>query len=64
MAVGGFHLGDKDKRDIERIIAHCKKRGIQKIAPSHCTGDTAVDLFRKNYREHFVSVQVGQTIDV
>lgn len=62
LVLGGFHLGGASKAGIEGIIADFKQLGVQKVAPCHCTGDTAIGLFRDAYREDFVQNGAGTVL--
>lgn len=62
--MGGFHLMDKNRREIETIISNMKKLGVRYVGPCHCTGNKARDLFQQAYREHFINIGVGKRIDV
>lgn len=59
LVVGGFHLGGASRRHIERIISEFQRVGVQAVAPCHCTGDKARDLFRQAYGEDFIACGVG-----
>jgi len=64
MVLGGFHLMDKDKRMIESIVDEFKKLGVEKVGPTHCTGYEAKEIFRNKYGKDFISVNVGEVIEV
>ncbi|MCK4248510.1 MAG: MBL fold metallo-hydrolase, partial [Candidatus Omnitrophica bacterium] len=64
MVFGGFHLMNKDKRVINLIADEFKKLGVQKAGPSHCSGLEAEEIFRNKYKDDFVEIKVGQTIEV
>jgi metal-dependent hydrolase (beta-lactamase superfamily II) len=36
---------------------------VEKVAPSHCTGDDARDLFKDKFGENCISVGVGFSMD-
>jgi len=44
--IGGFHLKDSSLQEIKNVVATLKSMDIKKFAPLHCTGKTAVDLFK------------------
>ncbi len=46
MVLGGFHLMGCEEGEIGRIIRELKRLGVRRFAPSHCTGDRALELFR------------------
>jgi 7,8-dihydropterin-6-yl-methyl-4-(beta-D-ribofuranosyl)aminobenzene 5'-phosphate synthase len=62
LVLGGFHLSGASKAKIEGIIADFKRLGVQKVAPCHCTGDTAIGLFRDAYREDFIRNGIGTVL--
>ena len=64
LVLGGFHLGGASKRQVERIIADFRDLGVQKVAPCHCTGDRAIEIFAEEYGEDFVRVGVGCVITI
>ena len=64
LVLGGFHLLKKSETEIEEVIAEFKKLGVQKVAPTHCTGDKAIELFKKAYGENFVSAGVGAKLSL
>jgi 7,8-dihydropterin-6-yl-methyl-4-(beta-D-ribofuranosyl)aminobenzene 5'-phosphate synthase len=47
MVLGGFHLMGYGDGEIRRIIRELRRLGVQRFAPSHCTGDRALELFRR-----------------
>ena len=46
LVVGGFHLGDKSRNQLRNIIAEFRRLGVQKVSPTHCTGEEAIALTR------------------
>jgi len=62
--IGGFHLMDKDTRIVKLIADKFKKMNIEKVGPTHCSGKTAQDLFKKIYGPDFIDIKVGQSLDI
>lgn len=62
--MGGFHLKDKNIQDLESIIEEIYSLGVEKIAPTHCSGSLAEELFRKKYKNNFVAVSTGVILDI
>ena len=63
MLAGGFHLleiADKDK--LQSVIAELRQLGVERILPTHCTGDGAIDLFRTEFGEAYLDGGVGRTV--
>ena len=64
LLMGGFHLGGRSDSDIRAIIQRLKTLGVEKVAPSHCTGDNAIRLFRDAWQDDFVEGGLGAVIEV
>ncbi len=64
LVFGGFHLKESDGRAIEIVVDNFKKMGIMKAGPTHCSGDAAEGIFKKFYGGNFVTVKVGQEMEV
>lgn len=64
LVLGGFHLGGASEERIKETIAQFQRLGVQKVAPSHCTGDNAISLFRQVYGEDLVASGAGRLIEI
>lgn len=64
LLMGGFHLRSKSEAELHTIIARLKALGVQKVAPSHCTGERAIALFRAAWGEDFVEGGLGAVIEL
>jgi 7,8-dihydropterin-6-yl-methyl-4-(beta-D-ribofuranosyl)aminobenzene 5'-phosphate synthase len=62
LALGGFHLMGMGKMQITEIIRQLKGLGVTKVAPSHCTGDQAISLFKAAWGENFLEGGAGAII--
>ncbi|MCK5768326.1 MAG: MBL fold metallo-hydrolase [Candidatus Atribacteria bacterium] len=62
LVMGGFHLGGENKGGIENIISSFRKLGVNYAGPCHCSGDSARQLFKKEYGENFINVGVGRVV--
>jgi 7,8-dihydropterin-6-yl-methyl-4-(beta-D-ribofuranosyl)aminobenzene 5'-phosphate synthase len=54
LVMGGFHLLNKNASEIDRIIRVLKEIGVQKVSPSHCTGEEAMLRFKRAWGENFI----------
>jgi len=63
-ALGGFHLLDKKRKEIELIVSEFKGMGIKKVGPTHCSGKIAEEIFKKQYRENFIPINSKETIEI
>ena len=64
LVMGGFHLGGASQAAIEGIVEDFRKLGVQKVAPCHCTGRRAMEIFAAEYGENFIEVGVGLVLDI
>ncbi len=64
MVFGGFHLLDKDKKAIRKVIKEFKKLGVQNVGPTHCSGRKTMKLFQKEYDKNFVPIKVGLELNL
>lgn len=62
LGMGGFHLKGESAQNIVKIVKTIKEFGVQQIAPSHCTGEAAIEVFRKDFGEDFIESGVGRKI--
>ena len=62
LLAGGFHFYETSKAKLPSIIAELRQLGVEKVLPSHCTGDEAIALFRTEYGENYVEGGVGRTV--
>jgi 7,8-dihydropterin-6-yl-methyl-4-(beta-D-ribofuranosyl)aminobenzene 5'-phosphate synthase len=62
--IGGTHLGFCSQNQLDRTVTAISKKGISKMAVSHCTGFLAsTRLFMKMPKE-FQLAMVGYTMEV
>jgi 7,8-dihydropterin-6-yl-methyl-4-(beta-D-ribofuranosyl)aminobenzene 5'-phosphate synthase len=62
LAMGGFHLKSESTQNIEQIVKTIQDDGVQKIAPSHCTGEAAIQIFKNRFGKDFIGSGVGKKI--
>jgi 7,8-dihydropterin-6-yl-methyl-4-(beta-D-ribofuranosyl)aminobenzene 5'-phosphate synthase len=62
LVIGGFHLQWATGSQIERIIRTFERLGVRYVAPTHCTGEKAQQLFEKHFGNRYLQVGVGKTI--
>jgi 7,8-dihydropterin-6-yl-methyl-4-(beta-D-ribofuranosyl)aminobenzene 5'-phosphate synthase len=62
--IGGFHLGGANQRQVSGIISDFRQLGVQRVAPCHCTGDRARQMFVNEYGENCTLAGVGSVISV
>lgn len=62
--MGGFHLLNKSKNELENILKEFKKSNIKYVGPCHCSGDLTRKLFEEEYKEKFINIGAGKTIEI
>lgn len=62
MVLGGFHLMNKSKKEIQSIISELKQLGVQKCGATHCTGESQIEYFKEGFGDQFVDLGVGSII--
>lgn len=62
--MGGFHLKGESPSELRRIGAELKALGVKRVAPSHCTGEEARELFRQLWGPDFIESGVGAVIEI
>jgi 7,8-dihydropterin-6-yl-methyl-4-(beta-D-ribofuranosyl)aminobenzene 5'-phosphate synthase len=64
LVTGGFHLVRTPVEQVGAIIADFRRLGVEKAAPSHCTGDAAIAMFRDEYGDDFIASGVGRVFEI
>jgi 7,8-dihydropterin-6-yl-methyl-4-(beta-D-ribofuranosyl)aminobenzene 5'-phosphate synthase len=64
LVMGGFHLADYSTAKVEDVIAELNRSGVQRAAPSHCTGDRAIEQFRAAFGIDFIAIGAGAILHV
>jgi 7,8-dihydropterin-6-yl-methyl-4-(beta-D-ribofuranosyl)aminobenzene 5'-phosphate synthase len=49
---------------MKRIASELQDLGVQYIAPSHCTGDHAMEYFQRTWGPNFISSGCGARISI
>jgi 7,8-dihydropterin-6-yl-methyl-4-(beta-D-ribofuranosyl)aminobenzene 5'-phosphate synthase len=60
--MGGFHLLDEHKSEMEKIVAGIRRLGVSYVAPCHCSGTFLKEALRIEYGNNFIEVGVGRII--
>jgi 7,8-dihydropterin-6-yl-methyl-4-(beta-D-ribofuranosyl)aminobenzene 5'-phosphate synthase len=62
--MGGFHLRGQSEPALQSTLHTLRELSVRKVAPSHCTGEEAVALFREARGSDFIDGGCGAVIDV
>ena len=64
LLMGGFHLPGLGESMVRGTVQTLRNLGIHKVAPSHCTGDVAIKMFREHWGSDFIEGGCGAIIEV
>jgi len=59
LVTGGFHLINATNQEVLDMSAKLKQSGVKKLAPSHCTGRLAMEIFKEEWGEHYLRLYLG-----
>jgi 7,8-dihydropterin-6-yl-methyl-4-(beta-D-ribofuranosyl)aminobenzene 5'-phosphate synthase len=62
LVMGGFHLINSAEPDLELISRRLRELGVKNLGASHCTGDKAITLFKKDFGKNYIPLGVGKEI--
>ncbi|MFH0756371.1 MAG: MBL fold metallo-hydrolase [Bacteroidota bacterium] len=60
--IGGLHLMQHSEAQLEKIASSLKDLGVQKICPTHCTGDKSITFLKQSFGEGYISGGTGKVI--
>jgi 7,8-dihydropterin-6-yl-methyl-4-(beta-D-ribofuranosyl)aminobenzene 5'-phosphate synthase len=63
LVMGGFHLLHDSAKSIRRIVDGFQQAGVRYVAPSHCSGEEALQLFAEAYGKRYIRSGAGRVID-
>jgi 7,8-dihydropterin-6-yl-methyl-4-(beta-D-ribofuranosyl)aminobenzene 5'-phosphate synthase len=64
LLMGGFHLRSMGRQESHKIVRILKELGIERVAPSHCTGEQTIAQFQKTWGEGFIKSGCGAAIEL
>jgi 7,8-dihydropterin-6-yl-methyl-4-(beta-D-ribofuranosyl)aminobenzene 5'-phosphate synthase len=63
LVMGGYHLGSRGDTALLRIVSEMRELGVERVVPTHCSGELARRRFRDGYGEDYFEVGVGYSLD-
>jgi 7,8-dihydropterin-6-yl-methyl-4-(beta-D-ribofuranosyl)aminobenzene 5'-phosphate synthase len=64
LLIGGFHLIGKSQEEITSIVKKLDELNVKMVAPCHCSGDTARNLFKRHYGNNYIECGAGLIFDI
>jgi 7,8-dihydropterin-6-yl-methyl-4-(beta-D-ribofuranosyl)aminobenzene 5'-phosphate synthase len=62
--LGGFHLKKMSNDEVVSVCDRLMDLGVQKAGPTHCSGEVAANIFKKKFRENYMTIASGKDFDV
>ncbi len=62
LVMGGFHYRDKSKAECRQLAKFLKERSVQKVMPTHCSGDQTREILKEAFGENYVEGGVGRVV--
>ncbi|MBC7289347.1 MAG: MBL fold metallo-hydrolase [Armatimonadetes bacterium] len=64
LVIGGMHLMDQSKTAVRQIVGRLQELCVERVAPLHCTGPAAQQLFADAYGQKYISGGVGTVLEL
>lgn len=64
LVMGGFHLRHESPAEVDAVVRRLRELGVQRVAPTHCTGDAAIARFRAAWGSAFLEAGVGRVVRI
>lgn len=62
LVMGGFHLSGAGAGHVESTVETVRALGVERVGATHCTGDAAIEAFKREWSENFVALGVGRVL--
>ena len=62
--LGGFHLLQHSDEEVAAIVTRFRELGVERVGATHCTGDKAIEAFRKAYGPQFMELGAGRVVEL
>lgn len=64
LLIGGFHLMGRSPNEIIEIANRLDELKVERIAPCHCSGDTARRLFSHHFADNYFECGAGLALEI
>ena len=64
LLIGGFHLTGRSPNEIMEIAKKLDELKVERIAPCHCSGDSARDLFSHHFGDNYIECGAGLALEI
>jgi len=64
LTTGGFHLKGSTPIEIKSVISELKGMDLKYASPCHCSGDTAIAMFKEAFGDRYIKSGAGKVFDI
>jgi len=64
LALGGFHLHRSTEEEVTYTVTKFFDLDVLTVAPTHCSGETARKLFKKEFDKNYIEVGAGKIVEI
>lgn len=64
LVMGGFHLLGLRRSQLERVVRDFRRLGVEKVAPTHCSGDLTREVFAEHFGDNFILAGAGKRVEI
>ena len=64
MVMGGFHLMQESPDAVDLVVQEFMDRQVQRVAPTHCTGEDAIEVFARSYGDKCLDIGAGSPVTI
>ena len=64
LIAGGFHLHRFDEEEIKNVVQKIVDMDVLSVAPTHCSGDPARNIFREIFGSDYIETGTGKIIEI
>lgn len=62
--LGGFHLMKESQWEIKSVVEKFKAFDVKRAGPAHCSGQNAIEAFKRAYGDDFIEMKAGRHLEV
>lgn len=64
LALGGFHLHRSTEEEVTHTVTKFFDLNVLTVAPTHCSGEAARKLFKKEFDKNYIEVGAGKIVEI
>ena len=64
LVIGGFHLSGSSEQEIKSVMERFRSLNVTSVAPCHCSGEGAKQVFKNAFGSEYIDTGVGRVIEI